>query len=93
MKTETLQIEVELNGETRSVAIDRSNPRGCWHAQDTTLVGQFSTGTKHHLMKRPEVVQRGARWAFAATMWRRSTIYPVRWATAEDEGSGWRYCG
>lgn len=87
MNEEVRNVELTLNGETRTVSIARISPQHCWYGQCMVLV-KCRTGTKLHRSYRPQVIERNGRWGWAHTRIHNHSAIPVAWAD-NHPGSGW----
>jgi hypothetical protein len=91
---ETRVVQITLNGETRTVLIERYSPAHCWHVNDPAgaALCRFRTVAKLHLVRRPNVAEIAGQFRFSHAVVNNRHAQITQWAdkvAPEMAGSGW----
>jgi len=84
---ETQTISIKLEGEVRTITVERFSPQHCWFVSDGTMItARFKTGTKVQVIGRPQVIRRNdGTWFFPPQYCHNRNITPTGWYDAPTE--------
>lgn len=89
LEVEKATINVKLGGVVKAVQVERYSPGHCWNIVSHRVVVRFKTGNKEHVVP-ASLVRKGDVYGVSVQGFRNAnTCQVVRWATDEDNGSGW----
>lgn len=89
MEVEKATINVKVAGVVKAVQVERYSSGHCWNITSDKVVVRFKTGSKEHVVN-ASLVRSGDFYGVSVQGFRNAnTCRIVRWATAEDIGSGW----